>query len=370
MHALQRGLSVILLEKDLAPQDATVRNFGMVVPSGMPQGQWQQYGIESTRLYKAIQARFDIGVRPQGSVYIASDQDELGLLEELHEINTHNDYPSLLLSQDACLATYPALQRSYCVGGLVFPEEVTIEPRCMIHRLLAYLQEQCALCYQPLAHAVACEVGPQGVRVEDTQGRTYLADKVIICSGREFKSLYPQVFYGSDIEVVKLQMMQTYPCAGVSLKSSLLTGLTIRRYESFQECPSYAMIARRCPPNPQLIQWGIHLLFKQAVDGSIIIGASHEYRDARDADALGFDLHSAINALLLREAQRILHLPSWDIARMWAGFHAQCKTQEVFTTEVESDIHIVTAIGGKGMTASAGFAKAHIDRLFDRYGQD
>ena len=118
LHALQRGYSVILLEKDAAPQDATVRNFGMVVPSGLPQGQWQQYGIESTRLYTSIQAQFDIGVRQQGSLYIASDQDDLGLLEELYEINQHNDYPSLLLSQDACLATYPALQRSYCVGGL------------------------------------------------------------------------------------------------------------------------------------------------------------------------------------------------------------------------------------------------------------
>ena len=150
----------------------------------------------------------------------------------------------------------------------------------------------------------------------------------------------------------------------------MLTGLTIRRYESFQECPSYAAMARRRPLNPQLMQWGIHILFKQAVDGSIIIGDSHEYRDAPEADTLGFDLHSEINTLLLREAQRILHLPTWDIARMWAGFYAQCKTQEVFTAEVESDVHIVTAIGGKGVTASAGFAKAHIDRLFARGCED
>ena len=102
----------------------------------------------------------------------------------------------------------------------MFPDEVTVEPRCMIHRLIAYLQEQFALCYQPLAQAVACEVLPQGIRVEDTQGRAYLADQVIICSGREFKSLYPQVFYASDIEVAKLQMMQTYPCKGITLRSS------------------------------------------------------------------------------------------------------------------------------------------------------
>jgi hypothetical protein len=68
----------------------------------------------------------------------------------------------------------------------------------------------------------------------------------------------------------------------------------------------------------------------------------------------------------LHEAQRILHLPAWDMARMWAGFYAQCKTQEIFTTEVTSDVHIVTAIGRKGMTTSAGFAKTYLDRLFGR----
>ncbi|MGI9459159.1 MAG: FAD-dependent oxidoreductase, partial [Pirellulales bacterium] len=42
-HAMQRGLTVILLEKDAAPVGATVRNFGQVVPSGLDQ-HWQQYG--------------------------------------------------------------------------------------------------------------------------------------------------------------------------------------------------------------------------------------------------------------------------------------------------------------------------------------
>ena len=188
----------------------------------------------------------------------------------------------------------------------------------------------------------------------------------VCCSGREFQSLYPQVFYARDIEVAKLQMMQTSPCEGITLKLSILTGLTIRRYESFQECPAYATMAHRRPLNLQLRQWGMHMLCKQAVDGSIIIGDAHEYRDAPEADALDFDLPSETDALMLREAQRILPLPTWDMARMWAGFYAQCKTQEVFTAEVEPDVHIVTAIGGKGMTASAGFAKAHIDKLFGR----
>jgi hypothetical protein len=118
-------------------------------------------------------------------------------------------------------------------------------------------------------------------------------------------------------------MMQTYPFASVTLKSPILTGLTIRRYESFQECPSYARVTSSRHLDPQFTQWGDSYSLQQAVDGSITIGDSHEYKDAREADALGFDLNSDINALVLGEARRIPNLPSWNIARMWAGFYAQ-----------------------------------------------
>ena len=40
-HAAKKGLAVLLLEKDSQPTEATVRNFGMVIPSGMSQGKWQ-----------------------------------------------------------------------------------------------------------------------------------------------------------------------------------------------------------------------------------------------------------------------------------------------------------------------------------------
>ena len=57
--------------------------------------------------------------------------------------------PSIeLMSPDACRLRYPALKPSYYTGGLFFPEEITIEPRTMIHRLIAYLQEQFALTNQ------------------------------------------------------------------------------------------------------------------------------------------------------------------------------------------------------------------------------
>ena len=42
----------------------------------------------------------------------------------------------------------------------------------------------------------------------------------------------------------------------------------------------------------------VHILFKQAADGSVIIGDSHEYADVKDMDDLGYDIKEGINAFL------------------------------------------------------------------------
>jgi hypothetical protein len=162
--------------------------------------------------------------------------------------------------------------------------------------------------------------------------------------------------------VSKLQMMRTRPMPEVALHGNILTGLTIRRYESFEECPSFAGL-----PLPdhlrELKRWGIHILFKKADDGSIIIGDSHEYAPAMQADDLGFTLNAHINELMLKEAERIVSFDVRNLDTVWAGFYPQHKERDIVEEDLDGCIHIRTAIGGKGMTSSAGYAEESIARL-------
>ena len=137
-HALELGLKVCLLEKDAYPQGATTQNFGQVVPSGM-NSKWQKLGRESLRIYTDIQSQFDISIRQNGTVYLASNEEEEQLLVELRAINNNNDYASRMLTKGECLDRYPGLRKEYVKAGLFFPDEVTVEPRTMIHRLQEYL---------------------------------------------------------------------------------------------------------------------------------------------------------------------------------------------------------------------------------------
>lgn len=360
--ALQRGLRVLLLEKDARPMEATVRNFGQIITSGMAEGEWFDYARAGLATYQQIQAEYDISIRQNGSLYLASTPLEMQVLEEKHARYQAIGYPSRVLSAAQCRQRLPAVQASYCVGGLLFEQEVTAEPDQLIHRLLAYLVARFQLDYRPATPVREVTAGDAGASVVDARGQRYTATQVLVCSGRDCKLLFPEVFAQSDLQLCKLQMMATYPLPQVALPGSVLTGLSLRRYAAFKACPSFAELLAE-PVDAELQRWGIHLLFKQAVDGSIIIGDTHEYADLAAADDLDFNNADYLNQLMLREARRIVELPDWRIQRTWNGYYTQSKSQEIFQHSPDPRIHLVTGIGGKGMTSACGFAQHHVGQL-------
>jgi len=362
-HALKKGLKVALLEKNSIPQGATVRNFGQVVPSGMDL-KWQNFGRESLAIYNELQAQTNLTIRKNGSVYIASNAEELQLINELHEINKNNDYESVLLSKSECISRFDGLRSDYCKGGLFFPQELSVDSAEMIVKLHTLLQEKLELKIFYNTTVVETHENDGKCVAITADGTELHASKIIICGGHEFKTLYPNVFNESDLEVSKLQMLQTKPQGIYSLQGNILTGLSIRRYESFEECPSFEKIKSLENPNSFEKKFGVHILFKQALDGSIILGDSHEYADAKNADDLGFDLNMEIDEFMINEARKIIDLPTYEIQRRWFGVYSQCKTKDIFEHNPSPNIHIITGIGGKGMTGSGGFSKFNIDKIY------
>lgn len=362
-HALKKNLKVALLERNSVPQGATVRNFGQVVPSGMDL-KWQNFGRESLEIYNDLHTQADLTIRKNGSVYIASNDEELQLIEELSEINKNNNYESILLSKSECIQKYDGLRSEYCKGGLFFPQELSVDSADMLVKLHQLLQDKFGL--QIFYNTTVVETNEDDKKciAVTSEGTEFHASKLIICGGHEFKTLYPKVFNESDLEVSKLQMLQTKPQGIYSLHGNILTGLSIRRYESFNECASFQKIKELEDKNSFEKKFGIHILFKQALDGSVILGDSHEYADARNADDLGFDLNMEIDEFMINEAKKIIDLPTYEIQRRWFGVYSQCKSKDIFEHNPSPNIHIITGIGGKGMTGSGGFSKFNIDKIY------
>ncbi len=361
-HAALKGYKTLLIERNAYPDDASARNFGIIAPSIVPVGgEWAGFARASAEIYRTLQEEQDITVHETGSLYLASTALEREVLREFALLHGQDYTCAYLDAAEAC-DRYPFVRESYCAGALLFPRDLTLDPRCMLRRLIPHLEGQGLIEYAPRTTMVAARRSGEGCDVVDARGTRYRADRVVICSGADYRTLFPALFDSSGLRVCKLQMMRTAPQPYAVLPHAVLSGLSILRYPAFASCPSYASL-RAQPADPYLRDHGVHLLFKALPDGAVVIGDSHQYSHVRDADLSEEATDSRVNAAILRYGQRMVMLPSWDIDALWNGYYLVHPEREVYVETVDQTIHIVTGIGGKGMTTGPGFAHAHIDTL-------
>lgn len=126
------------------------------------------------------------------------------VLAEKHARYQALGYASRVLTAAQCRARLPPLRADYCAGGLLFEQEVTAEPDQLIHHLLAYLVARWQLDYRPATPVREVTANATGCEVVDTRGQRYRAAQVLVCSGRDFKHLSPNLFAQSDLQVCKL----------------------------------------------------------------------------------------------------------------------------------------------------------------------
>jgi D-hydroxyproline dehydrogenase subunit beta len=360
-HAAKLGKRVLLLEKDNRPVGSTIQNFGQVVPSGLD-AHWQKFGIRSLEIFDELQANTDFTLVKNGSVYIASDEDELTLINEVAELHNHAGYSQEILSKTATKVLFPDVNSDYIKGSIFYPKEYSVNSSEFIYKLIGYCVEELGVVYKNHTAVINVEDQNGEVKVETADREVYLSEKAIICSGYVFNLLFPEVYRNSGLIVSKLQMMKTRSLKQFNLKANILTGLTIRRYESFEECPSFSKL--KTPDHLlELKKWGIHILFKQLPDGSIIVGDSHEYAPVSQVENLGLGVSDYINNLMKNEAELILNIPRNAYSQTWAGYYAQ-HPDGIFEYKVSENIEIRTGIGGKGMTTSAGYSEFKINQLF------
>ena len=74
-------------------------------------------------------------------------------------------------------------------------------------------------------------------------------------------------------------------------------------------------------------------------------------------------LDGRIESLILEEAQRLARLPSWRVQRRWHGVYTLHSSEPPFARTIDDRIHILTGIGGKGMTTGPALALEQIQRL-------
>ena len=101
---------------------------------------------------------------------------------------------------------------------------------------------------------------------------------------------------------------------------------------------------------------GIHVIACQEADGSVTIGDSHAYGDARPRS-------EAVDRLVTEELSELITLPDHQISERWLGHYAHLPGCDCLVLPVAEGVTAVTMTNGQGMTHAFSLAERVIRDL-------
>jgi FAD dependent oxidoreductase TIGR03364 len=342
-HLARRGLRVLVFERHRRAQGASVRNFGMIWPIGQPPGSLYDLARRSRDLWLEVLGVAGLWHRPSGSLHLAYHEDEAQVLGEFAE-SAGRERSCELWTPARVAASFPAVVRAGLRAALWSPLELAVDPRQVLAGLPAWLSKAYSVDFAfdtpVLAHDLPRVLTPGG---------EYRVNRLLICTGIDFRELCPTAFAHSGLVPVKLQMMRSQAFGeNFRLGTHLAAGLTLRHYASFAHCPTLPSLARRLDAElPEYGRYGIHVLVSQNGAGELTLGDSHEYGDAIEP----FD-KAYIDDLILGYLKTFLNVPGLEIASRWHGTYAKHPAAAYVVARPAPGVLAVTGLGGAGMTLS------------------
>lgn len=347
--AARSGRTVAVFERNPAALGASIRNFGMIWPIGQPAGRLHQMALRSREIWLDVLQQANLPHLRTGSLHVTYREDEAAVGQEFAQKAPSLGYECDWLSPQETLARTEAVRSEGLLGSLWSPTELTVDPREVIRRLPQFLAER---------YGVQFHFNSAVRRVETSMleagDQRWQADSIIVASGDDFQTLFPECFRDTGLTRCKLQMMRTVPQPqGWQLGPSLAFGLTFKHYPTFQICGTLqALKDRIATETPEFDKFGIHVMASQNSSGELTLGDSHEYGLAVNI----FD-DPAVNRLILDYAKTHLRVPTLEIAEQWHGVYAKHLEQPYFRISPLPGILLVTVTTGIGMTMSFGLAE-------------
>jgi FAD dependent oxidoreductase TIGR03364 len=347
--AARCGHTVAVIERNPAALGASIRNFGMVWPIGQPAGAMHKLALRSRELWIEMLTEAQLPCLATGSLHAAYREDEAAVGEEFSQIAPSLGYDCAWLSPAEAISRSGAIRFEGLVGALWSPTELTVDPRQIVRSLPRFLAERYGVQFHfnCAVHRIEhLSVQAPNLRVE--------ANTIIVASGDDFQTLFPECFRDSHLTRCKLQMIRTTPQpAGWQLGPSLAFGLTYNHYPTFQICTALKALKERiATETPEFDRWGIHVMVSQMPSGELTIGDSHEYGLEVDI----FD-KPEVNRLILDYAKTYLRVPKMEIAEQWHGVYAKHPEHPYLRCVPAESVRVVTVTSGIGMTISLGLAE-------------
>lgn len=347
-HA-KRGRKVTLFERTDFAIGASIRNFGLLWPVGQRAGIEHARAMLSREIWVDVIQKARLWHAPSGSLHLAYAADELAVLQEYFSLLGNEYFGREVLTKDKTLAKSHAVKADGLLGSLWSPTEINIDPRQAIATIPKMLSAQFGV---ELAFGV--NVREISLPTIHTSAGKWSAEEVVICSGADFQTLFPEGFRDSGLTLSKLQMMRTPQQPNSwELGPSLCAGLTLTHYNSFKACAALKPLQKRYDETMLFfVEHGIHVLLSQTAKGELTIGDSHHYGSTIPP----FD-RADIDDAIIQYLNTFAHASTFDVAERWNGTYPKLPGRTEFIAHPADGVSIVTGLGGAGMTLSFGLAE-------------
>ena len=190
-RAAQRGLSVIVVDRDAPASGASGVAAGMLAPVGelsFGEQELLELNLESAAMFEGFVGELEersgisTGFERCGALHVALNRDEAEALRRSHRLQVELGLEAEWLSPRRCRELEPGLGTSIA-GGVHAPGEAAVDPRALCAALLAAIELQGAevLNGDGVADSLLSGDRLEGVRTES--GAELRAEHVVLASG-------------------------------------------------------------------------------------------------------------------------------------------------------------------------------------------
>jgi len=354
LAAARRGKRVVVVDREVQANGASIRNFGFVTVTGQERGQVWRRAMRSRDVWMEVAPKAGIPIEHQGLAVIGRRAEAVPVLEAF--MATEMGEGCELLTPAMTRARFPMLVPEAISGSLWSPHDRRVESRRAIPQLAAWLEQAMGVTF--LRRTQVKSVAPP--RIETTTG-VIEAEAAVVCPGDDLLALFPERIAAYGVTKCKLHMLRVAPPApGWRLPGSVMTDLSLVRYAGYADLPEAApLLARLKAEQGAHLDNGVHLIVVQGADGSLVIGDSHHYAATPDPFA-----PEAVDDLIIDEYCRTIAPARPDVLERWTGVYASAG-RVMFCDKPSDAVRLVMVTSGTG--ASTAFAIGE-ETIADLYG--
>ena len=349
--AARAGKRVVVIERDVRANGASIRNFGFITVTGQARGDSWRLARRTRDVWAEVAHAANLSIEHEGLYLAARSPEALAVIEAF--LATEMGEGCKRLSPEDFRRRTDGLGGPDLMGALHSPHEIRVESRKVIPALAAWLETALGVVF--FKETVVFDAAPPRLR---TSRGTIEAEAAVVCPGDDFSTLYPERIAAYGLKRCRLSMLKLAD-PGFRLPGALMSDLSLVRYRGYGALPeARALEARLRAEQPRHFDNGVHLIVAQGADGRLIVGDSHHY------DRLPPPFAPAeAEEDILDEYRRATGRSAPAVLERWTGVYAVADDRTYLIDTPEPGVRLVIVTSGTGASTSFGIAERVIGDL-------